>query len=327
MTKIAFVTGGTGFVGSHLIRRLLLEGWYVKALVRPGSNTSKLKNPNVEIIYGDLSELFLPKEKLKDVKVVFHIASVIGSYNTPFSTYWKVNVEGTENLISFLEGIDLDSFVYCSSVAVYGRLANIPTDENSPCRPNNIYGKSKYEAEKIVLSALKKGFPVSIIRPSWIYGPGDRRTLKLFKAIKEKKFFIIGNGETLIHPVYVEDVVKGLINCARKKEAIGNIYIIAGYKPLELKELVKIIAELLGVRIPRIRVPASLGYFMALGMELFFSIIRRDPPLSRRRLGFFLSHQSFDIRKAISEIGYEPDFDIYSGMRTTIKWYLENGYL
>lgn len=325
--KRAFVTGGTGFVGSHLIRRLISEGWHVKALVRPGSDISQLKNPNVEIVYGDLAELSLEQEILKDVKVVFHIASVIGSYNTPLSTYWKVNVEGTRNLLSSLEGIDLDTFVYCSSVAVYGKLANIPSNESSPCRPHNMYAKTKYEAERIVLSSLEKGFPVSIVRPSWIYGPGDRRTLKLFKAIKNKRFFIIGNGKTLIHPVYVEDVVKGLLNCARKREAIGNVYIIAGEKPIELDNLIKIIAELLKVRIPKIKVPVLVGRFTALLMELIFDAIRKEPPLSRRRLDFFLSHQSFDISKAVYEIGYKPDFDIYSGMRTTIEWYLENGYL
>ncbi|HJO63393.1 MAG TPA: NAD(P)-dependent oxidoreductase, partial [Desulfobacterales bacterium] len=214
------------------------------------------------------------------------------------------------------------------SVGVFGPLQSIPANEETKCNPLNYYEKSKYEAEEIVRDIGKRlNVPVSIIRPSWVYGPSDTRTFKLFRSINNRRFFIIGDGKTLIHPVYVKDVVQGLIRCAFEKNATNKTYIIAGNKAIMLQSLVEIIAKHLNRKIPRIRFPSWAAKKIAIGFEKIYGPFQKIPPISQRRLAFFSKNQAFDISKAKSEIGYQPEVDLDDGIMQTVKWYRGNNWL
>ncbi len=215
------VSGGTGFIGGHLIRHLIRQKQRVRVLIRKKSQYEKMvKSTLIEPFYGDLTDLSSLKGIMEDVDVVFHLASIINANRERKEIYWNTNVFGTQYLLENIrrKRRQVQKFIFCSSVGAMGPLASMPADESTPCFPYNLYEKSKFEAEKIVVEFREReGIPVSIVRPSWVYGPADMRTLKLFKAITNGRLIIFGNGKTLIHPVYVDDVVQGLMLCAFRK--------------------------------------------------------------------------------------------------------------
>lgn len=325
------VTGSTGFIGSHLIKRLIRQKQKLRILIRKKSQFGKIgKSIFIEPFYGDLRDLSSLNGVMQDVDVVFHLASVINAKREHKDIYWNTNVFGTYNLLEIIrkERRQIQKFIFCSSVGAMGPLESIPADECTQCFPKNLYEKSKFEAEKIVKDFVKReGIPVSIVRPSWVYGPGDMRTLKLFKTIKNRRFIIIGNGKTLIHPVYVEDVVRGLILCAFEKRSEGQTYIIAGERPLAVSELVQIIAEYFNSPIPKFHFPLLLAKLIALPFEVLYLPFSKRAPVSRRSFEFFSKDQSFSILKAKKELGYNPETDLAKGIDITIRWYQENNYL
>lgn len=324
------ITGGTGFIGKHLINFLIKENQNIRVLLRNKAQIDRFKGLPLEFFYGDLREPSSLKGIMKGVDIVFHLASVINAEREVKDIYWDVNVSGTRNLLNAaVKGKgELKRFVFCSTVGVMGPLESLPANEETTCNPINLYEKSKEEAERIVKEFHEKeGLPVVIIRPSWVYGPGDTRTLKLFQAINKKRFIIIGDGKTLIHPVYVEDLVTALFVSAFKKEAVGKTYIIAGERALPLHTLVNIIGENLNVPIPEFRLPIFIAKTVSIAFEIIYKPFLKRPPLLRRRLDFFIKDQSFDITKAKNEIGYQPQFNIREGIKKTIQWYRDNSYL
>ncbi len=255
-------------------------------------------------------------------RIVFHLASIINAPREQYDIYWKNNVFGTFNLLKAAQKAKLKRFVYCSSVGVMGHLREVPANEETPCHPDNHYGKSKYEAENLVRSfGAKHGIPISIIRPSWTYGPNDRRTLKLFSAVKKRRFVIIGDGRTLVHPVHVTDVVQGILCSAFMQQSVNGTYIIAGNETVTLRKLMDTIAAQLNVRIPNFRLPVLIAGIAAFFFEKLYLPFGKTPPISKRRLEFFLKDQSFEITKAMKEMGYRPKKNLKEGMRETIEWY------
>jgi len=325
------VTGSTGFIGGHLIGRLIRQKQRIRILIRKKSQFEKIgKSIFIEPFYGDLRDLSSLNGIMQDVDVAFHLASVINAKREHKDIYWNTNVFGTYNLLEIIrkEGRQIQKFIFCSSVGTMGPLESIPADESTPCFPHNLYEKSKFEAEKIVEDFREsEGIPVSIVRPSWVYGPGDMRTLKLFKTIKNRKFIMIGDGKTLIHPVYVEDVVQGLMLCAFEKKSEGQTYIIAGERSLKVSELVARIAEYYNRCIPKFHVPLLLAKLMVIPVEVLYALFSKRPPVSRRSFEFFSKDQSFSILKAKKELGYEPKTDLAKGLNMTIRWYRDNNYL
>ncbi len=321
------LTGATGFIGSHLLNTLVENGLPNRVLVRNEKTGSIRESPLIQATMGDLANPDSLRSIADDVEIVFHLASIINAVPEAYETYWKSNVLGTYNLLKSLNKHKIRRFVYCSSVGVLGPLEKMPADEDQDCRPQNAYEKTKHEAEKVVRSECTKlKIPYAILRPSWGYGPGDRRTFKLFEAIKKKRFVMIGSGRTLIHPVYVQDVVQALIRCAFHPNAAGKTYIAAGEEVTTLQNLTRMIAQCLGCRIARVRLPLFLAMPAARILERFYEPIGRVPPLSRRRLLFFTKNQAFDISKAKREIGYRPETPLWQGLVKTSRWYEKNGW-
>ena len=322
------VTGGTGFVGSHLVSRLVKKGQSVRVLVRKNSNVDYLKKLDVEIHVGDVTDKKSVKAAVKGIDLVYHIAALFRQARFPDRVFWQVNVEGTQNMLeaSYEEGVK--RFVHCSTVGVLGHIANPLADETFPYNPGDVYQKSKCEGEKIALKfSQDKKFPVIVARPTAVYGPGDMRLLRLFKYVSSGRIIILGNGKPFYHLVYVEDLVTGFELCAQKENALGKVYILGGEEYLTLNDLMDLIAEVLGVSLSKIHLPVFPFRALSVLCEKVCVPLRIEPPLHRRRVDFFTKSRAFDISKAKKELGYKPEFDLGTGLRLTAEWYREKGFL
>jgi nucleoside-diphosphate-sugar epimerase len=202
------------------------------------------------------------------------------------------------------------------------------TDEEAPYSPGDIYQESKCMAEKEVLKNARNGkIPASVIRPCAIYGPGDLRLLKMFKRIAEKRFYIIGSGKALYHMVYIDDLVSAFILAAKKKEALGEVFIIGGEKYTTLNGLFSIIAKEFKVELPKFHIPYKPIEILSAIMEYAYKPTGKEPPLFRRRVYFFKKNRAFDISKAKKYLGYKPKYSLEKGIHLTKEWYVDNGYI
>ena len=325
---VALVTGASGFTGSVLCQALKRKGYHIKALIRPTSDVQNLKKLDVELIEGDLAAPLTLMGKMKGVDRVFHIAALYRQEGVPREMFFKVNVEGTRALLEESCSSGVKRFIHCSTVGVQGEIKNPPATESTPYNPGDHYQESKMEGERLALGYFQNHkLDCVVVRPVGIYGPGDTRFLKLFKFIYNGKFRMIGNGHVLYHLTYVEDLVKGIILAGEIPGASGKIYTLGGNEYVELHELVKIIASILGKPVPTRHVPLWPVKVAAFFCEKICRPLGIEPPIYPRRLDFFSKDRAFDISKAQQELGYQPEISLREGLTRTAQWYLEKGLL
>jgi nucleoside-diphosphate-sugar epimerase len=324
-----FVTGGTGFTGGHLVQRLVKDGYEVSALARKTSNTELLKKLGVEIILGDITDKDLLKKALSGFDMVYHLAAMYREGGGIGEKQFRdVNVNGTKNMLEASMHANIDRFIHCSTAGVHGHISKPPADESYPYNPGDVYQETKVEGEKLALDYFKKGLPGVVVRPVGIYGPGDLRFLKLFKAIQTGRFVMVGDGKVLYHLTYIDDLVEGFILCGKKENALGQTYIIAGERYLSMNEFVEIIAKALEVKKPKIRFPLFWPVWTAaLLCEALCYPLGINPPIFRRRVDIFRKDRAFDISKARKELEYRPQTSIEDGINKTAEWYRKEGYL
>lgn len=322
------VTGANGFTGSHLTRLLREAGDEVRAFVRGGSDLSLLDGIDVERFQGDLTNPATIREAVVGVDRIFHIAAVYREARLSDEIYRQVNVEGTRLLAQAAVDAGGIPFLYCSTCGVHGEVAP-PADESAPYNPGDIYQQTKVEAERVVLGLHRdRGLPVVVLRPVGIYGPGDRRFLKLFRGVAHRKFPMIGKGEVFYHLTHVEDVARGFMRASELGAGVnGEAFILAGARYTTVKELIELIADRAGVAPPRLRLPAAPIYAAAALCEDLCRPLGIEPPLHRRRLDFFLKDRAFEIDKARNVLGWQPQVDLETGIAETLEWYREAGWL
>jgi nucleoside-diphosphate-sugar epimerase len=327
------ITGGTGFIGSNLALAYARAGHQVLVVSKKitdaeRENARDLKQAGVEVIQGNILDQDLMADCCKEAYLVHHIAAAMREANLPDRLFWKVNVEATQQLLELSRRMGVSRFVYCSSIGAMGKVVQKPAHEKSPCHPQDIYQITKRAAEELCLRFYQEHrMPIVIVRPADVYGPRDRRLLKLFRAIRKGQFVMIGSGQNEHHMVHVDDLVAALILAAEREAAIGEIFIIAGESPIRLEELVRMIAELLGVPTPRLRIPLAPVRALALVIEAFCKPLGIPPPLYPRRVDFFSSDYAFEISKARQMLGYQPQYGLAQGIESTLEWYRRNGLL
>ncbi len=321
------VTGATGFTGSQLARKLAQRGHHVRALVRPGSATAELAQAGVEIYEGQLTSRNDVIAAAVDCEQIFHIAAVFRTAGHPDSYYRTVNVGGTVNVLEAARRHGCERVVHCSTGGVHGHVEHPPADETYRVHPDDIYQVTKLEAEMEAAAAIRRGQPVTIFRPGAIYGEGDLRFLKLFRSIQQRHFVMIGSGEVRLHMVHVDDLVQGIMLCGSRAEALGETFLLAGPEAPTLNEVVALAALTMGVPRPTLHIPVWPVYAAAWLCEMVCVPLRVDPPLHRRRVGFFTHHREFDISKARRLLGFAPEISVSDGIARTVRWYVESGYL
>jgi nucleoside-diphosphate-sugar epimerase len=328
-TKKVLVTGANGCAGSNLCKKLISQGYQVRALVRPSSNLMFLNGKDVELVYGDLAiSEPLPVEAFKGVETVYHIAAAFRIEGVPENYFYDVNVGGTQRVLDASLKADVGRFVHCSTIGVLGDITNPPANEMTSYKPNDIYQETKTEGEKLALAFHKEHkLPLTVVRPATIYGPTDLRLLKLFKTIDKGVFVMIGPGISSMHLIYIEDLTDGIILAGERDEAVGETFILAGNEPIRVKELVNMVAEVLDKSIPRINIPLAPVMLAAKLTHKIFVPLGIEPPIYPRRLDFFVKNREFDISKARSVLGFSPKVDLKTGLACTVDWYRQNNYL
>ncbi len=325
------ITGGTGFIGSRLALRSQEKGHSVELLGQVNNpaeqdNQQMLEANGIKVTLGSVAE----REKVfglaQECDIVFHLAAAQHEANVPDQHFWMVNVDGTRNVIEASAEARVKRFVHGSTIGVYGSALRGEIDEHSPLRPDNIYGVTKHEGEKLVLSFADK-IPVSIVRISETYGPGDRRLLKLFKAIEKNIFFMIGKGENKHQLIYVDDLIEGLFLAATVKGAVGKIFVLAGKEILTTRQMTDVIAKGLGADVRRFHVPLWPFLVAAVMMEKTLRPFGIQPPLHRRRLDFFRKSCFFSQAKSATILNFRPKTGFEQGVTETVTWYKKHGYL
>ena len=323
------ITGGTGFIGSRLAYSAVGAGHgvLVAGMVdtpATATNCEQLRQAGIEVRVGTIAELVQAREALNGVDVVVHLAAAQHEMNVPDSHFRQVNVEGTSRLLAAAKQAGVGRFVYGSTIGVYG-VGNGPVDESTPPAPTNVYGTTKLEAERLVLA--ETGIPVAVVRISEVYGPGDRRLLKLFKAIQRKRFFHLGSGQNLHHPIYIEDLTRGLLAAAAHPAAAGQVFVLPGKDVVTTNQMVAAVADAVGASVPSLRLPLWPFVSTAALLETALRPLRIQPPLHRRRMDFFRTSFQLDGSKAARLLDFVPTVGFPEGTRHTARWYRESQLL
>jgi nucleoside-diphosphate-sugar epimerase len=325
------ITGGTGFIGSKLALQCLARGDTVRVVGQENTAaeaaTSKgLEARGAEVIRASVTNRERMFTVVQDVDLVYHLAAAQHEANVPDRHFWEVNVTGTQHLLDASIKAGVKRFVHGSTIGVYGTALAGVIDEQSSLQPDNIYGKTKLEGERLALS-FREQLPVVIIRISETYGPGDYRLLKLFRALQTNLFFMIGSGRNTHHLIYIDDLVDGLLLAATVAEASGQTFVLAGKEVLTTNDMVAIIAEQLGTRMRKFRAPLSPFLVLATVLEKGLRPLGMQPPLHRRRMDFFKKSCVLSHAKASKILGFTPKVGFKEGVKETVQWYKNMGYL
>jgi nucleoside-diphosphate-sugar epimerase len=321
------VTGASGFTGGHLARFLAGGGDRVRVLVRP-DNRARIEPGTFDVVEGDLRDLDALRRAADGVEVVYHVAAVYRRAGLRDEEYRAVNATAVGSVIEAARVGGARRVVHCSTVGVHGDVEHPPANEDAPLRPGDIYQQTKVEGERLARdAAARTGVELVVARPSGIYGPGDRRLLKLFKGVARKRFVTLGGGNIYYHLTYIDDLCEGFRLCGEVPAAAGRSYILAGAEVTTLNELVALIADEAHVSAPRLHVPVWPFWAAGAVCEAVCAPFGIEPPLYRRRVDFFTKSRAFDISRARRELGFEPRVGLREGIRRTLEWYREYQWL
>lgn len=323
------ITGGTGFTGSHAVRRALARGDAVRVLDnRKGVFFDELTRAGAEIQLGSVADRDVVRKAVQGVELVHHIAAAFREINVPKSVYQEVNVEGTRIVAEEALAAGVRRAVYCSTEGVHGHVVNPPANEEAPIAPQDHYQQTKWEGEIAFREVMARGLDGVILRPTGIYGPGDpARFLMLFRVVKRGRFFIVGDGRASYHPIYIDNLCDAFDLAGEKPEARGEALLIADDRSLTWNELIPLVAKTLGVDVKIHHLPLGPVWVAAALCEAVCWPLGLTPPLFRRRAEMFSHMRAFDITKARRVLGYEPKVRLEEGLRRTCAWYREHGYL
>ena len=325
----ALITGATGFTGGHLARALAAGGDAVSALVRTeGPATNALKEGGVALALGDLRDPAALARATDGVDVVYHIAALYRQAGLATEVYRAVNATAVRDLVEAAAQGGATRVVHCSTVGVHGDVEHPPANEDAPLKPGDVYQETKLEGERLAREAASKtGIELTIVRPSGIYGPGDRRLLRLFRGVARKRWVTLGSGEIYYHLTFIDDLVEGFRLCGVHPAAANRTYILAGGEVTTLNELVALVADGAGVPAPRWHLPVWPFWTLGAACEAVCRPFGVEPPIHRRRVDFFTKSRAFDITRAREELGYAPSVWLRDGIRRTLEWYREHGWV
>lgn len=320
------VTGGTGFVGSHVAEQAIRRGHAVRCLARPNSDTAFLRAVGAEVVPGDLTDAAALAAAVRGVDVVVHSAAKVGDWGH-VDEYRQVNVEGLRLLLDAVKGAPLQRFVHVSSLGVYAARHHFGTDEREPLPDDHIdgYTQSKVEAEKLALEYHRRhGVPVTVVRPGFIYGPRDRSVLpKLVTQLREGWIIYIAKGKYALNTTYVGNLVDAIFLAAEHPAAVGEVFNITDGEFVPKRRFFEAIADGLGLPRPRRNIPLFLGRFLANWREAVFRKKNKPHPprITQAKLKFAGLNLDFGIGKARTVLGYDPQVGFADGMTAAIDWY------
>jgi len=318
------VTGASGFIGKHLVKTLVDQGRNVGCLVRQTSDTKYLKDLGVELFYGDLLDKNSLHGIAKNVNIVYHFAGEI--YSKRCRDFYRVNFEGTKNLVKVCLPKDIDRFIFLSSIGAVGpnQKRGVLLNEQTPCSPISPYGRSKLKAEQFLLQIFKKyEFPVIIIRAPMIYGPLGQSDIitKILHEIHKGRIFIVGDGKNLRSFCYIDNLTQGIMAAERSKNSIGEIYFVSDERAYTYKEIFQKIAEQFGTTLKEIHLPRWLGEICGFTFKSLSMMGVYTPPLYTA--WNMVLDMACDIKKAEEKLNYKPQITTKEGIERIVKYFMQ----
>jgi nucleoside-diphosphate-sugar epimerase len=329
------ITGATGLLGSHIAEQLIAAGEPVRALVRKGSDISFLETlPGIEFAYGDIVDLESLRAACKGVKTVYHSAAAVGDWGNWEKYFVPLTIGGTENMLKAAIENNAQRFLHVSSISAYGHPngKGMVLDETAPLGQYlykwSYYSRAKVKAEKMVLAAHDRGeIPVTVVKPSWLYGPRDRASMpRLIRAIRAGKGKIIGDGSNRLNLSYAGNAAEGCILAATKDCAIGENYNLSSDGEITQAGYINGIAECIGAPHVKKHVPYWLARQAAFWMECFGHLFRKKkPPLVTRYSVWLIGRQCFFSEdKARRELDWKATVGYEEGIRMAVEWCEKN---
>ena len=301
----------------------------MSALVRDdGPVAAALARAGVALVRGDVRDPAALAAATADVDVVYHIAAMYRQVGLRDQIYRAVNATAVKEIIEAAARAGVKRVVHCSTVGVHGDIERPPANEDAPLDPGDIYQVTKLEGEDLAREAgTRLGIDVTIVRPTGIYGPGDRRLLKLFRGVARRRWVTLGPGDIYYHLTFIDDLIDGFHLCATHPAAANRTYILAGGEVTTLNALVALVAEGAAVPAPTLHLPVWPFHAAGAACEAVCAPLGIEPPIYRRRVDFFTKSRAFDITRARREIGFAPRVGLREGIRRTLDWYREHGWL
>ena len=324
------VTGATGLLGSHIAEQLVRRGEEVRAFVRPTSDTSFLDSIGVEKVAGDLDDREALGKACDGVRVVYHSAAKVGDWG-PWSEFQRITVDGTRNVLEEACEAGVERFLHVSSISAYGHIdgEGLVLDETAPLGRQlgrwSYYSRAKVLAEEIVWRSHGEGrIAVTVIRPSWLYGPRDRASIgRLVAAISSGKAVLLGDGQNRLSLTYAGNAAEGAILVAGRDEARGEAYNCSSDGDITLQGYFGLIAGALGKQPVRKKLPYKVVKNVAFLLEIIGRLTgRKEPPMLSRYAVWLMGRRVFFSPEKIRKLGWTPTVDYKTGVPMTVEWYL-----
>lgn len=324
--SLSVVTGATGQLGGNIVEQLRLAGKPVRAVVRPGSDAAFLESVGAEIVRGDLSDLKSIESAFTGADVVYNAAAKVSDWGS-WDTFRDEAERTTTNVVAACEHANVGRLLHVSSISVYGHPKLAPgqrIDEDTPLG-QNFWMWDYYPRAKLLAEGIVKRFPrLTVVRPSWIYGPRDRVTIpRVIPALLERRVPILGDGSNLLNIIYGADVARGCILAAEHPAAVGQAYNLCSEGEITQLDLINTLTDALGL--PRVtkHVPYAAAIRFAWLKEAWAKLIRspKPPTITRRAIYLIGRPTMYDITRAKAQLGWRPETKIAEGVAKTLAWY------
>jgi nucleoside-diphosphate-sugar epimerase len=324
----SLVTGSNGFIGSHLVEKLIAENHHVRCLVRKTSNLQWIEHLPAKLVYGDITHYESLSSAVQEIDYIFHLGGTVRARMK--DDFFQINVRGTENLINACLNTNqnIKKFVFISSQAAAG-----PSPEKRKLResdtptPISLYGYSKLQAEKLVLN-LKNEIPITIIRPPSVYGPRDDDILEMFRFVKHGIKPQLGFKEKYLSLIHVSDLVDGIYRASRTTISDGEIYHLANNGMVTIPDFLSEIEYAMNKKALPVKIPVFIIDIFAQFSELFarfnntIALVNKDKALEMKQDYWLLDNE-----KAKHDLNFEPRISLSEGIRMTLEWYKTHGWL
>lgn len=323
------VTGGTGFVGSHVVELLLNRGISPRCLVRPTRSTlGWLDGLPVDVVKVDMTDAAALTPVVADAEYIIHVAGTTKVRKT--EEYTVGNVLMTKALLHASLGCKgLKKFCYISSLAAVGPSNDgTPLTEKTPCRPISLYGRSKYEAE-LAVQGLSNKIPTVVLRPPTVYGPRDTDVLEMFQWVKRGIMPVLSKERKTASMIHVLDLARGIVEATMSEKTIGKTYFVSNLPVYEVTEIVRMLSRILGnknaIELP---IPSFLVYTIAGITQCASKLSSRPSILSLDKAReLMMPHWVCSAEQIKRDIGFEAAIPLEEGLRKTYKWYQQHGWL
>jgi nucleoside-diphosphate-sugar epimerase len=327
------VTGATGLLGSHIVERLIGQGYTVRALVRPSSRTAFLDELGVDVKRGDLTDPASCELALDDVALVFHCAAKVGDWGS-WKEFQLGCIDATRTLAEASSRAGVDRFVHISSTSAYGHPPDQPTpiDETAPLGQNvwvlDHYTRSKVDCERLLWDMAGSGrLPLTVIRPSWLFGERDRTTIpRLIQEFRWRRVSIVGKGDNPLSAVYAGVVADAALLAARDPGSVGESYNITSHCRITQREFLDMLADAVGASRVTWHYPFWYAFYGGFSLELRERLLRAKRPPRVTRYGAWLlgRHLEYSTEKARARLGWTPALSYHESIKRTVRWFLED---